>query len=209
MSDERRAEGEAPKTRRGQASRERLIEAAVQSVVDHGIHRMRVDEVLASSGSSKSQLYHYFSDRDALVEAAVAHRCTEFLGQLGPAFASVSTLPDLTALLRQFAADYAQKLAGCPIGTLAGELTSGPDRARRTVVDAFATWEGYLEGALGRIQAAGDLGVDADPGRLALGLLAALEGGMFLSQVRSDPAPLEVALSTALDHLASLRTRLD
>ena len=205
MGDERRAEGADPKTRRGKASRERLVKAAVQAVADRGIHQLRVDDVLASVGSSKSQMYHYFADRDGLVEAAVADRCTEYLGQLGPAFASVSTLADLTALLRQFAADYARELSGCPIGTLASELTSGPDRARRIVVDAFATWEGYLAGALERIQAAGDLGTDADPGRLALALLTALEGGMFLSQVRGEPAPLETALGAALDYLARLR----
>jgi TetR/AcrR family transcriptional regulator, transcriptional repressor for nem operon len=209
VSDERRTQEAAPKTRRGKASRERLVEAAVQSVVDRGIHQMRVDDVLAAAGSSKSQMYHYFSDRDALVEAVVAHRCTEFLGRLGPAFESVNSLSELAALLRQFAADYARELSGCPIGTLASELTSGPDPARRLVLDAFATWENHLEGAIERIKAAGELGADADPGRLALGLLTALEGGMFLSQIRSDPAPLEVALGTALDHLAHLSKVLD
>ena len=51
------------------------------SVIDHGIKQLRLDEVLAAAGSSKSQMYHYFSDRDALIDAAVAHRCEEFLGQ--------------------------------------------------------------------------------------------------------------------------------
>ncbi|HEY3529670.1 MAG TPA: TetR family transcriptional regulator C-terminal domain-containing protein [Nocardioides sp.] len=205
MSASQPAKETTPKTRRGQASRERLVEAAVQSVVDHGIHQMRLDEVLTSAGSSKSQMYHYFSDRDALVEAAVAHRCDEFLGQLGPAFESVSALSDLKTLLRAFAAEYARELKGCPIGTLAGELSSGPEPARQLVVEAFAAWENHLERALQRIKAAGELRADADTGHLALGLLTALEGGMFLSQVRNDPTPLEVALDGALDRLASLR----
>src|SRR5215813_11561414 len=81
-----------PKTRRGQASRDRLVEAAVASVVDHGVRQMRVDEVLAAAGSSKSQMYHYFSDRDALIDAAVARRCQEFLDLLGHAFAGVASL---------------------------------------------------------------------------------------------------------------------
>jgi AcrR family transcriptional regulator len=194
-----------PKTVRGQASRERLVRAAVQSVVDHGIHQMRLDEVLSSSGSSKSQMYHYFSDRDALVEAAVAHRCDEFLGQLGTAFDSVSTLSELGTLLRAFAADYARELRGCPIGTLASELSTGPEPARRVVVEAFAAWEGHLEDALRRIKAGGELRADADTGGLALELLTALEGGMFLSQVRHDPRPLQVALEGVLDRIGTLR----
>jgi TetR/AcrR family transcriptional regulator, transcriptional repressor for nem operon len=198
-----------PKTRRGQASRERLVEAAVASVIDHGIKQLRVDEVLAAAGSSKSQMYHYFSDRDALIDAAVAHRCEEFLGLLGQAFAGVSSLDMLARVLDRFASDYAVHLSGCPIGTLASELTAGPVPARDTVIEAFGAWEGYLTSALQRIQATGDLGSEHDAGELALGLLAGLEGGMFLSQVRGSDRPLRVALDTALAYLRSLRPELD
>src|SRR5262245_61530319 len=95
----------SPKTSRGQASRERLVQAAVRSVVDHGIKQLRVEEVLAAAGSSKSQLYHYFSDRDALIDAVVARRCEEFLGLLGPAFAGVSSLVELRTVLEGFVSE--------------------------------------------------------------------------------------------------------
>ena len=179
------------------------------SVVDHGIKELRVDEVLAAAGSSKSQLYHYFSDRDALIDAVVAHRCEEFLALLGQAFAGVSSLDGLASVLDRFASDYSVHLSGCPIGTLASELTDGPEPARRTTVDAFGAWEGYLTAALQRIQDAGELASGRHAGELALGLLAGLEGGMFLSQVRGDDRPLRVALGTALAYLESLRPILD
>jgi TetR/AcrR family transcriptional regulator, transcriptional repressor for nem operon len=198
-----------PKTRRGRASRERLVEAAVASVTDHGIKQLRLDEVLAAAGSSKSQMYHYFSDRDALIDAAVAHRCQEFLGQLDEAFATVSSLDSLAALLDRFASDYAVHLSGCPIGTLASELTDGPEPARQTVTEAFDLWEGYLTSALQRIQASGDLDAEHDAGELALALLTSLEGGMFLSQVRGSDRPLRVALGSALALLDSSRAKLD
>ena len=198
-----------PKTRRGQASRARLVEAASAAVVEHGVKGLRVDEVLAAAESSKSQLYHYFSDKDGLIDAVVAHRCAEFLGLLEAAFAAVSTLDALAATLEGFASEYATHLDGCPIGTLASELSTGPEPARRTVIEAFAAWEGLLESALQRIQANGDLGLEHDSGRLALGLLAGLEGGMFLSQVRGSDLPLRAALDGAMAHLKSLREDLD
>jgi len=198
-----------PKTRRGQASRERLVEAAVASVVDHGVKQLRVDDVLAAAGSSKSQMYHYFSDRDALIDAAVARRCEEFLDLLGQAFGGVSSLDALGSVLAGFVSDYAGHLSGCPVGTLASELTAGPEPARQTTVEAFGAWEGYLTAALQRIQDAGELGSDCDAGELALGLLVGLEGGMFLSQVRGSDRPLRVALNTALAYLDSLRPTLD
>ncbi len=179
------------------------------SVVDHGVKQLRLDEVLEASGSSKSQMYHYFSDRDALIDAAVARRCEEFLGLLGPAFAGVSSLSTLGSVLNQFVSDYAVHLSGCPIGTLAGELSAGPEAARRRTVEAFGAWEGHLTAALQRIQDAGELGSGSDAGDLALGLLVGLEGGMFLSQVRGSDRPLRVALDTAMAYLQTQRPILD
>ena len=115
------------------------------SVIEHGITQLRVDEVLAAAGSSKSQMYHYFSDRDALIDAAVAHRCEEFVGLLGQAFAAVSSLDMLKSVLDRFVSEYAVHLSGCPIGTLASELTDGPEPARDAVIEAFGAWEGYSD----------------------------------------------------------------
>jgi len=194
-----------PKTQRGRASRERLVEVAAQSVAEHGISQLRLDEVLSAAGASKSQMYHYFSDRDGLVEAAVSHRCGEVLAKLESAFARVESFEDLETVLAGFATDYARQLTGCPIGTLAAELTDGPDGARSLVTDAFGSWEGLLADALSRIRANGELTSDADPAELATGLLAAMEGGMLLGQVRADPAPLRVALTVGLGYIATFR----
>jgi hypothetical protein len=53
----------------------------------------------------------------------------------------------------------------------------------------------------------GDLRRSADPGRLATALLAAVQGGLVLSQVRRDVDPLEAALDTMLEHISSLTTQ--
>ncbi|MDQ4055619.1 MAG: TetR/AcrR family transcriptional regulator [Actinomycetota bacterium] len=178
---------------------------AAQSVAEHGISQLRLDEVLSAAGASKSQMYHYFSDRDGLVEAAVSHRCSEVLERLESAFARVASFSDLEAVLSGFAADYARQLTGCPIGTLAAELTDGPEGARRLVTDAFGSWERLLVDALSRIRDNGGLTSEANPAELATGLLAAMEGGMLLGQVREDPGPLRVALAAGLGYIATFR----
>src|SRR5262245_10979011 len=63
-----------PRTGRGRASRERIVERAAELVAEHGVAGTSLDEVLAAAGASKSQHYHYFAGRDELVEAAVARR---------------------------------------------------------------------------------------------------------------------------------------
>lgn len=174
-------------------------------MAEHGISQLRLDEVLRAAGASKSQMYHYFSDRDGLVEAAVSHRCTQVLARLESAFNTVETFEDLEAVLSGFAADYAEQLSGCPIGTLAAELTDGPDGARGLVTDAFGSWEGLLADALSRMRANGELTSSANPAELATGLLAAMEGGMLLGQVREDAAPLRAALIVGLGYIATFR----
>ena len=49
----------------------------------------------------------------------------------------------------------------------------------------------------------GELKADADPDRLALATLAAVQGGLLLTQVRRETAPLEAALDTVLAHIES------
>jgi AcrR family transcriptional regulator len=154
-------------------------------------------------------MYHYFHDRDGLVEAAVSYRCAEVLDRLTAPFESVGSLGELTSVLTAFADEYAEHLAGCPLGTLASELTSGPESARRIVLDAFASWESLLAQALARIRDAGELRPDADPSTLATGLLAAMEGGMFLGQIRNDATPLRAALTAGLGYLLGFRQELD
>jgi AcrR family transcriptional regulator len=174
-------------------------------VAEHGISQLRLDEVLRAAGASKSQMYHYFPDRDGLVEAAVSHRCTEVLARLESAFERVESFKDLQEVLSGFAADYAEQLSGCPIGTLAAELTEGPEGARSLVTDAFGSWEKLLADALSRIRANGELTSRANPAELATGLLAAMEGGMLLGQVRATADPLEAALAVGLGYIATFR----
>jgi hypothetical protein len=54
------------------------------------------------------------------------------------------------------------------------------------------------------MHASGRLMPEADPAALALATLAALQGGLLLSQVRRDTQPLEIALDAMLSLIASL-----
>jgi len=52
----------------------------------------------------------------------------------------------------------------------------------------------------------GVLNPDADPDRLATGLMAALQGGYLLAETAHDIRPMEIALDMALDHVKSFLT---
>src|SRR2546423_13210170 len=66
-------------TARGAATRSRIVEAAADLIYAHGVERTSLDEVMAVSGVSKSQLYHYFADKDALVLEVIAKQTERVL----------------------------------------------------------------------------------------------------------------------------------
>jgi len=195
-----------PRTGRGRASRERIVERAAELFAERGVAGTSLDEVLAAAGAGKSQLYHYFRGRDELVEAAVGHRCAQVLAGLTQALGSVASLAELERALAGFVAGFEQMgLPGCPIGSLAAEVAERNDGARLKAAAAFDAWEQLFADAIGRMRDRGELRSDASPRVLATALLAGIEGGMVLSQTRKDPASLHIAVEAGL---AQLRTHL-
>ncbi|MCP2317739.1 transcriptional regulator, TetR family [Nocardia amikacinitolerans] len=192
-----------PKTTRGRATRERIIERAADLIAERGVDATSLDVVRAASGASKSQLYHYFSDRDDLVAAAVEYRCGQVLDELTRLLGRVVSLDELTGALDGFIGVYEQTAAGCPIGTLASEVADRNEGARRQVAAAFDAWERLFADAIARMVERGELRADADPATLATGLLASLEGGLLLGHARRDPASLRVAVTAGLTLLRS------
>ena len=56
------------------------------------------------------------------------------------------------------------------------------------------------------MHARGDLPAGTDPDDLALATLAALQGGLLLTQLQRDTRPLEVTLDAMLDRVQTLTT---
>lgn len=193
-----------PRTGRGRASRERIVERAAELIADRGVAATSLDEVLAAAGAGKSQLYHYFRGRDELVAAAVGLRCAQVLAGLTQALGAVGSLAELEQALAGFVAGFEQLgLPGCPIGSLAAEVAERNEDARLQTAAAFDAWEQLFAGALERMRERGELRADASSAVLATALLASIEGGMLLSQTRKDPASLHIAVEAAL---AQVRT---
>lgn len=188
-----------PKTGRGRASRERIVERAADLFAGRGIAGTSLDEVLAAAGAGKGQFYHYFRSRDELVTAAVEYRCAQVVAGLTTALSGVSSLAGLEqALAGYIAAFEKQGMLGCPIGTLATEVAGRNEDARLRAAAGFDAWERLLAEALERMRQRGELRANAEPAALATGLLASIEGGMVLSQARKDITSLRAAVEAGL-----------
>ncbi|MCW2921208.1 MAG: TetR family transcriptional regulator [Thermoleophilia bacterium] len=190
-------------TAQGIATRERIVRAATSAIAERGVAAMSLDQVLTVAGASKGQLYHYFTDRDDLVRAAVAATGANVLEVQAELMAE---LADWDAIERWF--DCLVELqvtldarGGCPLASLTGALADRDEPSRRLLIESFDAWEARLATGLASMRASGQLRADCDTARLATSTMAAVQGGLVLTQVRRDPAQLRIALDAALVHL--------
>ena len=179
--------------------RERIVAAASELIAERGVAETSLDDVIERAGASKSQLYHYFEDRAALLRAVVVHNAEGVLGDLPP-------LDSWRAIRSWFDALVALQVErracrGCPIGSLVGQLAESDEQARLARAAAFDQWEARLRAGLRSMRRAGKLHSGADPDRLATVTLAAIQGGLLLTQTRRDPGQLATALDAAYAHL--------
>ncbi len=193
-------------TRKGRETRERIVAAAAALIFAGGVAGTSMEDVKREAGVSSSQLYHYFADKRALVLAVIEHQSDAILAAQQPLLGRLDSLDALRAWRDQAVAieRRLQCRGGCPIGSLAGEIAESDEAAREDIAAGFARWESSIGEGIRAMHARGELPADVDPDQLALALLAAHQGGLILTQVRRDPAPLEAVLDTMIEHVATL-----
>jgi AcrR family transcriptional regulator len=182
------------------------VDAAAGLMLERGAAGTSLDEVIAASGTSKSQLYHYFDDKDALTRAVVRRQAERVIEAQFPAGEALSSF----AALRRWRDRIvdAQRLGGfvggCPVGSLANELAEAGDDVRAVLQDCFLTWQAQIAEGLQVMQARGRLRPGVDTDELAESIMAALQGGLLLAKVQRSSRPLERALDMAIAQVHQL-----
>lgn len=192
-----------PTTRRGKDTKARIVEVAAALMYERGVSATSIDDILAASGTGKSQFYHYFSGKEELVAEVLRHQLGLVLDEQSPF--PLDTWEGIASWFRAMA-DMQQNqrgYRGCPLGSIAGGLLDQSDFLRGRAADAFSRWESFLVEGLRTMQTTGLLRGDADPDALAEATIAVLQGGYLLSATKRDIRPMRNALAMALNELRS------
>lgn len=195
-------------TLRGAATKLRIVEAAAKLIYESGAERVSLDAVMEASRTSKSQLYHYFEDKDALVREVIdlqTRRVLQFnsvhLDRLD-SFQALRMWRDEALAANQAGGG----VGGCPIGSLANELATQSENARRRLSESFEAWSAIIKSGLDRMKAQGRIVSSADTDAIAIAVLAAIQGGLLLSKTARNSRPLELAFDMALSHIERYAT---
>jgi TetR/AcrR family transcriptional repressor of nem operon len=181
-----------------------VVDAAARLVFERGVAGTTLDDVRTGAKVSKGQLYHYFADKEDLVHAVIDRSVQQVL-DAQPALADLSSWTAIRGWFDDLVQLQVQRHAvgGCPIGGLAGQLAESDEVAREELAAGFDRWEEPLRVGLEAMRAQGKLRRSADPARLATATMAAIQGGLVLTQTRRDPQQLRVALDAAYAYLRS------
>ncbi|MGO9927947.1 MAG: TetR/AcrR family transcriptional regulator [Mycobacterium sp.] len=192
-------------TRKGQATRDRIVAAAAALIYERGVAGTSTEDVQAAAGVSASQVYHYFGDKRSLIRAVIDYQTNAILGFQEPLLARLDSLDALRSWVSVIV-DLQRSngfRGGCPLGSLAGELTEKDSAAREDVAAGYRRWQDAIRGGLAAMRDRGELVEGAEVDKLATTLLTTLQGGLLLAKALRDGGPLETALNTMIDHIAT------
>jgi TetR/AcrR family transcriptional regulator, transcriptional repressor for nem operon len=192
-------------TPKGRATRARILEIAAHLMFERGVAETSIEAVKRAAGVSASQIYHYFGDREGLVRAVVAYLTDLTLERQRPLIDELDSFDAFRAWRNMLVETQRSRgcEGGCTIGSLAAQLAETVPLAREDLVASFARWEAPISQGLRAMQARGELRSDARPEELALAVMAALQGGLLLTQTRRETTPLEVALDHMIERIES------
>lgn len=189
--------GSAGRDPRLDRSRQRVLQAAIDLLCEHGAAGLTIEAVAARSGVAKTTIYRQFAGRDELHVAAV-----ESLGSPPPLPGEGDLLADVTAWVSQLHA----ALYGGPFGALFPTIIDGAERSPHLAELAHALVAPRRGVLITRLEAAVDRGelvgpLDAD--LLSSQLVGPLFYRRFISRQPTSPEFVaDLVAATLRPHLS-------
>jgi AcrR family transcriptional regulator len=184
-------------TPKGERTRARIVEEAAALIHQRGVAHTTLDDVKLAAEVSGSQMYHYFPDKNDLVQAVIDYQADTIVKHQRQAISGPGGVEAWRNMVIA-AARRTNGQGGCPLGSLSGQLAESDPEAGALIAAGFDQWAAAISDGLQALHADGKLPANIDPDDLATTLLATLEGGLVLAQVQRSSRPIEIAIDTFL-----------
>jgi len=180
------------KQERAQVTVAMLLEATIDALGEHGESGVRLDDILDTTGVSRSSLYHHFGDRDGLIDAA---RVVVFARDVDADIREIDRVLDRATTAREFREGLERVTAATQSPARRAKrmqraYTIGASQARPELATALATEQERLTDRIATIvlgaQAKGWLRRDLDPRAVAV-LVQAYTLGRVVSDIDANP----------------------
>ncbi|MEO3769064.1 TetR/AcrR family transcriptional regulator [Micromonospora sp. B9E7] len=195
-------------TRKGEATRARIVAGAAAEIRERGVDDVRLEDVMAHTGTSKGQLFHYFPDgKEELLLAVAQHEADQVLVDQEPMLSNLTSWPAWQAWRDRLVERYLAQGVKCPLNGLLGQTGRRAPGAQAIVTGLMWRWQAAITEGIRQMQSTGDIAPDVDAERASAALLAGIQGGVLLLLSTGKIDHLEAALDLTIERLrASART---
>jgi AcrR family transcriptional regulator len=188
-------------TPKGAATRQRIVAGAAAEIREHGV-TVTLDDIRVRTGTSKSQLFHYFPDgREQLLLAVARYEADRVLADQQPQLGDLTSWAAWLGWRDAVVARYREQGQQCPLNALVSQLGRMTPGAQAVVAQLMGEWHGRIAAGVRNMQQAGEIGPDLDADRTAAAILAGIQGGVVMMMSTGDITPLEAALDLGIEYL--------
>lgn len=188
-------------TAKGQATRQRIIDGAAAEIRVNGAVATTLDDVMAATGTSKSQLFHYFpGGKDQLLLAVAEQESARVLNDQQPHLSQLTSWAAWQRWRDVVVERYRKQGQQCPLSTVMSEVGRTPG-AQAVTSALIEQWRASIEAGVLAMQRQEKIAATVDPSRAAAALLAGIQGGVAVMLNTGDLSYLEAALDVGIQSL--------
>nr|WP_308288206.1 TetR/AcrR family transcriptional regulator [Streptomyces corallincola] len=194
-----RQEPKARLTAKGRATRGRIVEGAALVLREKGVALATLDDVMARTRTSKSQLFHYFpGGKDELLLSVAQFEADRVLEDQQPYLGCLDSWEAWQSWRDLVVRRYEEQGEHCPLGALFLHLGRTTPGARAVVVELTRQWQASLAAGMRALQAGGHLPEGLDVQARSAALLAGIQGGVTILQSTGESYHLRAALDEGI-----------
>ncbi|KRD19614.1 TetR family transcriptional regulator [Mycobacterium sp. Root265] len=186
-------------TRKGAATRQRIIEGAAAEIRDRGVALTTLDDIRARTHTSKSQLFHYFPDgKEQLLLAVAEHEAEQVLADQQPHLGALNSWAAWQRWRDAVVDRYRRQGQSCPLSMLMSEIGRSTPGAQAVTATLMQRWHDEITAGVRTMQDQGKVAAGIDAERTAAALLAGIQGGVGILLATGDLGYLEAALDLGI-----------
>jgi AcrR family transcriptional regulator len=185
-------------TPKGAATRQRIIDGAAAEIRINGAVATTLEDVMAHTETSKSQLFHYFPQgKDQLLLAVAEQEAARVISDQQPYLSGLTSWAAWQRWRDVVVERYRRQGQQCPLSTVMSEIgrTPGAQAVTSTLIDR---WRAEIETGVRAMQRQEKVAATIDPSRAAAALLAGIQGGVLVLMSTGDIGYLEAALDVGI-----------
>ena len=189
-------------TTKGKATRSRIVEGAAAVLRERGVASVTLDDIMARTSTSKSQLFHYFpAGKDELLVSVAQFEADQVLEDQQPYLGRLDSWEAWAQWRDVVIKRYEAQGDQCPLGSLFLQIGRSTPGARAIVIELLRRWQESLAAGIRALKAAGALPAELDVDARAAALLAAIQGGVSILLSTGKPTHLRAALDLGIADL--------